>query len=225
MEIVAAESNFVLGAALEWLSDNKKKSFSQLHPAVQRVCVRLQLRVLGFSAPFELVEKLCLQPDRVVNVDSKNSVYRDSTGMVYPRKKQSFSFGEAEVKVDLKKTTNIQFRERMFSWSFENHVGDSIQRKKDCEWFDARKVGTKVYLRHWKQGDRFQPIGAKSVAKLQDLFTNQKIPRAERHRLIVATTEQGELFWVEGLRISERFKLDKASMRRLKWRWQPLESD
>jgi tRNA(Ile)-lysidine synthase len=89
------------------------------------------------------------------------------------------------------------------------------------EFFDADKVGSTIALRHWRPGDRFQPIGMKTSVKLQDLFGNQKIPRARRHELAVATAASGELFWVEGLRISERFKLDKATVRCLSWGWQP----
>jgi tRNA(Ile)-lysidine synthase len=55
--------------------------------------------------------------------------------------------------------------------------------------------------------------------KLQDLFGNLKTPRGERHQLMVAATAAGEIWWVEGLRVSERFKLDKQTVRRLKWSW------
>jgi len=40
--------------------------------------------------------------------------------------------------------------------------------------------------------------------------------------LAVATTAAGEIFWVEGQRIGERFKLDKRTVQRLKWRWRRL---
>jgi hypothetical protein len=58
--------------------------------------------------------------------------------------------------------------------------------------------------------------------KLQDFFTNQKIPRDLRRQLLVASTAQGEVFWVEGTRISERFKLTRQTIRRLQWRWERL---
>ena len=90
------------------------------------------------------------------------------------------------------------------------------------ECFDADKVGSPVRLRHWRPGDRFQPIGMACPVKLQDFFTNQKVPRARRRRLIVATTADGVVFWVEGLRISERFKLTRQTIRRLQWRWKRL---
>jgi hypothetical protein len=55
--------------------------------------------------------------------------------------------------------------------------------------------------------------------KLQDWFTNLKIPAARRRELVLAETAKGEIFWVEGLRISERFKLTKSTRRRLIWLW------
>ena len=79
-----------------------------------------------------------------------------------------------------------------------------------------------ISLRHWRPGDRFQPIGMARAVKLQDLFTNKKILREERRRLIVGTTAGGELFWIEGLRMAERFKLDKSTTRGLNWRWKRL---
>ncbi|HKS36149.1 MAG TPA: tRNA lysidine(34) synthetase TilS, partial [Verrucomicrobiae bacterium] len=87
------------------------------------------------------------------------------------------------------------------------------------EVFDADKIGLKVVLRHWRRGDRFQPIGMQQSVKLQDLFTNLKIPRARRHQLVVATTAHGELFWIEGVRMGERFKLDHQTRRCLEWKW------
>jgi tRNA(Ile)-lysidine synthase len=92
------------------------------------------------------------------------------------------------------------------------------------EFFDADKIGNKITLRHWCAGDRFQPIGFKSTAKLQDLFTNAKIPRARRHGLIVAEAANGEVFWVEGLRMGELFKLTPQTERRLIWSWHHLSN-
>jgi hypothetical protein len=63
-----------------------------------------------------------------------------------------------------------------------------------------------------------------SPVKLQDLFVNAKIPRAHRRRLLVATTAAGDIFWVEGLRIGERFKLEAKTRRTLRWMWQRPDS-
>jgi len=55
--------------------------------------------------------------------------------------------------------------------------------------------------------------------KLQDIFTNLKVPRGERLRRVVATTHEGVIWWVEGLRIGELFKLRPGTRIRLKWSW------
>jgi len=91
--------------------------------------------------------------------------------------------------------------------------------KRGCEYFDADKVGGQITLRHWRAGDRFQPLGLKSAVKLQDLFTNQKIPRTRRHDLAVAEAANGRIFWVQNLRMAEPFKLTADTTRRLVWRW------
>jgi len=90
------------------------------------------------------------------------------------------------------------------------------------ECFDADKVGSRIVLRHWRAGDRFQASGMKLPVKLQDLFVNGKVPQAERHALIVAETASGEIFWVERLRIAERFKVSGTTNRCLQWHWKRL---
>jgi hypothetical protein len=46
---------------------------------------------------------------------------------------------------------------------------------------------------------------------------NAKIPAARRRKLVLATTADGTIFWVEGLRIGERFKLTPETRRQLVW--------
>ena len=59
------------------------------------------------------------------------------------------------------------------------------------EVFDAESLGQSITLRHWQPGDRFQPIGQAGTSKLQDLFVNQKIPKADRRKLVVAEAADG----------------------------------
>ena len=124
----------------------------------------------------------------------------------------------------------IEFDGLKISWEIQRSAKSSFRLPKpasSCGWFDAGKLKSPVLLRHWRPGDRFQPIGMAHAVKLQDLFANLKIPRAQRHQLVVAEAGGENLFWVEGLRISDRFKLDEETTRRLKWRWfrKPAEGD
>ena len=54
--------------------------------------------------------------------------------------------------------------------------------------------------------------------KLQDLFVNAKIPAARRRELVLAAAADGKIFWVEGLRIGEQFKLTPETRRVFAWK-------
>jgi tRNA(Ile)-lysidine synthetase-like protein len=117
----------------------------------------------------------------------------------------------------------VEFEGLVISWGICRRVPEAIPKSlTGREIFDADQVGSQVTLRHWQPGDRFQPIGMKASCKLQDYFVNAKVPRAERHRRVVAVNASGTVFWVEGMRISERFKLTAGTTRSLHWVWKRL---
>jgi tRNA(Ile)-lysidine synthase len=149
---------------------------------------------------------------------------RDRSGRVHLQVFEPEKFNSALAEIELgDRAGEIEIDGARIWWRI-NSRGGTTQRKVGVlrECFDADKVGSPIWLRHWQPGDRFQPIGMACPVKLQDFFTNEKVPRARRRRLIVATTADGVVFWVEGLRISERFKLTERTIRRLQWRWKRL---
>ena len=114
----------------------------------------------------------------------------------------------------------VNFDGVQMSWNFADAKKPvRLGKRSKREFFDADKIGGRIVLRHWRAGDRFQPIGMKSAAKLQDLFTNQKIPRARRRDLVVAEAANGKIFWVQNLRMAEDFKVTPETKRCLVWRW------
>jgi tRNA(Ile)-lysidine synthase len=72
---------------------------------------------------------------------------------------------------------------------------------------DAAVVGRELVVRSPRAGDRMAPLGMRGTKKLQDLFVDCKVPRAEREGIPVVTTTDGEIVWVVGHRISERAKV------------------
>ncbi len=226
MDILAADADFVNQAARKWLSTRRPPKFASLPAALQRGCLQIQLTQKGVVANFELIEQIRALASRPVAVDARRSVSRDAVGRVRLEKAQKPAFDRQESHHRLAgRAGEILFDNVRFRWKVGRPLAGTVNAPKNAvntEHFDADKVGKVIGLRHWRPGDRFQPIGMAGGVKLQDLFTNGKIPRAERHRLVVATTAAGELFWVEGLRMAERFKLDKTTARRLQWCWDRL---
>ena len=149
---------------------------------------------------------------------------RDRSGMIHLQvaAPEEFNSSSAEVSLE-RRAAEIEFDGARISWRVISRKG-VLQQGPGVrqESFDADNVGSLVRLRHWQPGDRFQPIGMACPVKLQDFLSNQKVPRDRRRQLVVAATAQGEVFWVEGMRISERFKLTRQTIRRLQWRWERL---
>jgi tRNA(Ile)-lysidine synthase len=218
MDLAGAEADVVAGLAARWLEGSRRAKFNRLALAVQRRVIYMQLSRLGHAPDFDLVERLRAAPNAVVALNAGQTIRRDAEGMLRLQKTAPIKFDSARGGIVLaKRTGRAGFGGLRLSWEIKE-AGD-FAPEANVEYFDADKVGEKVWLRHWQPGDRFQPIGTRSARKLQDLFTNMKVPRAQRHRRVVAATARGELFWVEGLRMSEGFKLGPKTVRRLKWRW------
>jgi len=216
--VLAAEADYSGRAAAQWLA-KQGAGFDELHVAVQRRVLQLQL--IGQEVPpdFELVEWLRRNPEKPCSIGTARHACRDGAGQIavtraFPR------FSEEGIEVDLNSARRVQFDDVQISARRTTvKAKASILRKPGMERFDAEAIGDRIVLRHWRKGDRFQPIGMGQGVKLQDLFANAKVPREERHQRLVATTATGEVFWVEGLRISERFKLRPETRRVLEWKW------
>jgi tRNA(Ile)-lysidine synthase len=61
-------------------------------------------------------------------------------------------------------------------------------------------------LRFWRPGDRFLPLGSKFKRKLQDFFTDRKIPPEERRRWPLIIVNE-EIACIVGLEVSDSFKI------------------
>jgi tRNA(Ile)-lysidine synthase len=201
--------------------------FDQLPVAIQRRCLHLQLIGIAVTPSYDLIEELRLHPDQPVSVPApvhnhlNRRISRDAAGVVHVRQTTYPEFPTKSVSARLNgKSGDFEFDGVQIGW--RRVPGKFLGLPKSQpgrELFDADKIGDQIMLRHWQAGDRFQPIGMNSTVKLQDLFTNAKVTRAQRHSLIVALAADGGIFWVEGVRISERYKLTKSTIRRLHWRW------
>jgi len=219
------------------------ESFEGLSVAVQRRCLQLQLLEKGVAGDYELIERLRLSPDRPICIGplagekgtgsisrqrpasdrtETLSVFRDGAGCVHVQPVSTARFKPGSVRVGLRtRVGQVRFDGLKIHWKIlsRKRTAHSVPQP-GKEFFDANKVGSSILLRHWQAGDRFQPIGQSCLVKLQDFFTSEKVPRRQRHELVLAATPGGEIFWVEGMRIAERFKLTTGTKRRLQWTWE-----
>ena len=236
-----ADSSLRAEEANQSVSADTQRNFSKLAFAFQRRLIQRQLIELGLSPNFELIESL-RRSEAPVMVRPGIVVVRDSAGGLRVEEVSRACFDSESLIVTLSgekgalcfKDVSIEWQNVSVDSSSSPLVLDLLRSEKaedegrgraravstkGVEIFDAEKIGDSIVLRHWQAGDRFHPIGMSNAVKLQDFFVNQKVSRARRHKLLIAATANGDIFWVEGLRISERFKLDKETKKLLKWDW------
>jgi tRNA(Ile)-lysidine synthase len=79
-------------------------------------------------------------------------------------------------------------------------------------WLDADRLAFPLLARGVRPGDRFYPLGAPGGRKLQDFLVDSKVPREDRARVVVLESA-GEIVWVMGMRIDERFKVREGTRR------------
>ncbi len=61
-----------------------------------------------------------------------------------------------------------------------------------------------LLVRTWRPGDRFRPLGMGGrTKKLQDFFTDEKLPAPERKRVLLVEHPSEGIIWVVGMRIAE----------------------
>ena len=219
MELVSDESDFLGAEAARWLKNKRREPFDSIHGALQRRIVQLGLLAHGIVPQFEHIENLRANPNQWLTVGGGFVCRRIPNGDIEARNVTSIRGDETSATVHLGlRTRNALCDSVRISWKFLR--GAKLpQARPRTEFFDADAVGESIELRHWRAGDRFQPIGMANAIKLQDFFVNQKIPRVRRHELLIATTGDGEIFWVEGQRIGERFKVTPETKRILRWHW------
>ena len=224
MEIVGDEAEFTLEAARTWLRRKSRGSFARLPIAVQRQCVCLELNRLNLAADFELVERLRLRPGKKHSWGDGWLSRDAASGAVSMQTTTPVEGSVGTHGFELRATKGVEaFGGAVVTWRIKTHVPRATFRwvlNREC--FDADKVGARVVLRHWRPGDRFQPSGMSRAVKLQDLFTNAKVPARARRLLLVAEAADGRIFWVEGMRIAESFKLTATTRVELRWRWRRL---
>ena len=71
------------------------------------------------------------------------------------------------------------------------------RRTPEMALLDADRLKGRLAVRAWRPGDRMTPLGAPGEKKLQDIFTDRKVPRTRRRRTPVLTLDDNPV-WIVG---------------------------
>ncbi len=75
---------------------------------------------------------------------------------------------------------------------------------------DADKLKYPLTIRRWREGDTFTPLGMSGRKKVSDFLIDEKVSQPEKERQFVLLSE-GEIVWVVGRRVSDKFKVESES--------------
>lgn len=93
---------------------------------------------------------------------------------------------------------------------------DSISRDNFCASLDAALVTMPLTIRKVEEGDRFIPFGMKNFKLVSNYMTDRKFSIFEKNRQLVVTDAYGNIVWLVGERIDNRFCVNKNSTTVLK---------
>ena len=82
-----------------------------------------------------------------------------------------------------------------------------IDKSSEVAQLDFDKLSFPLTLRHWRHADRFHPLGMKGSKLLSDFFVDQKFTEYQKQNVWLLVSADGEILWVVGYRIDDRFKI------------------
>lgn len=85
---------------------------------------------------------------------------------------------------------------------------------------DASKIAFPITWRTWQAGDYFYPLGMDNRKKLSDFLIDKKISLADKYSVTVLESG-GEIIWVVGHRIDNRFKITPETKHAISFTVQP----
>ena len=86
-----------------------------------------------------------------------------------------------------------------------------INKSPNVAQLDAEKIQFPLALRHWRNGDRFHPLGMKGSKLLSDFFVDQKFTEFQKRNVWLLVSADHKILWVVGYRIDDRFKIEERT--------------
>ncbi len=88
---------------------------------------------------------------------------------------------------------------------------------------DLDLTGTALSVRSRRPGDRFRPLGLGGSKKIQDFLVDVRVPKRRRDHVPLLVTKTGEIAWIIGHQIDDRFKIRPGTKRVLRLKATPID--
>jgi tRNA(Ile)-lysidine synthase len=119
------------------------------------------------------------------------------------------------IEVDVPAVGNYFFPGSDLSLSFSYASREEFDPEREIAFLDAKKASFPLYIRNWKKGDVFRPLGMKGHKKLSDYLIDSKVPRSERKRIPLVYKDD-DLIWVGGHQIHDDYRVTDKTKKLLR---------
>ncbi len=217
IEILRENEGFIKEKAKEVKGDiikDKKlnlKILKKEHPAIRSFLIREYIRELRGSLrkiTYSHVKSI-LELKKGQKVFIPDLILIREYDFVLPYIQKKVKYYEYKVK-NVPFRLNIKELEKTFEFSMEKSLGEFDDKTR--AFLDFDKIKFPIIVRKRKKGDRYSPLGMKGkTKKIKDIFNDMKISKSERDFSPVFTDAEGEILWVKGLRINDKYKVDEST--------------
>ncbi len=144
---------------------------------------------------------------------NKKIIYRDRNKLIFSNVEDNDPFTYT---IDLLKKYEFD------KFTFESAITDSPKMTKDpnVEYVDGDKIGNRLIIRSWHEGDRFIPLGMQIEKKVSDFFIDQKIPLFKKNSIPLLISDD-KIVWICGMRLDDRFKITEQTKKYIKLQYKP----
>lgn len=167
-----------------------------------------KLLVFELLKPFHFTSSVVDEILASLHKQSGTSFYSNTHQLIIDREKLLISplsqacdeifylHGEGEMSMDFGQQMKLKFTER-----------EAFKGEKNIAYVDAELLIFPLVMRYRQDGDKFMPLGMKSLKKLSNFFVDEKVPLPEKAKVPLLINGNGEMIWVAGLRQDERYKV------------------
>lgn len=195
-------------------------SLAAAHPAVRRYALRaLAESVLGRPVPVSreqadsILRLVRSAEGGRIDLGGGASLVAES-GSVAVEPASPGATADADAEPDPPAVLEVPGTVEWGGWSLAAEEADPSDPASgpDEATLDLDRLGDRLEVRSWRQGDRIRPLGLGGSKSIQDLFTDHRLPRSRRRRIPLLVAGD-TVAWVPGIAVGEPFRLGPGTSR------------
>lgn len=100
-----------------------------------------------------------------------------------------------------------------YQFKLDTQESTAILRDPYTAQLDYALLKFPLQIRSWQMGDYFQPLGMRGRKKMSDFFVQQKINVFDKKNTPIVVNGNGDILWVAGHRIDDRYKITENTQK------------